>query len=339
LDVILVLRRGATEHELTHVVDRIEAMGLGVHVSRGQDRTVVGLIGEGAGPDTEGLAGLPGVERVVSVTRPYRLASREFQAEDTVIKMGDVEVGGGRVVVMAGPCSVENRRDLLTVARAVRKAGARFLRGGAFKPRTSPYSFQGLGEEGLAILAEAREETGLLVVTEVMDTRDVDLVGRYADVFQVGARNTQNFALLKELGGAGKPVLLKRGMMSTVNELLMSAEYLMSRGNFEVMLCERGIRTFENQTRNTLDLSLVPVVKELSHLPVIVDPSHGTGKWSLVPAMTRAAVAAGADGILVEVHHDPERAMSDGAQSLLPKRFEQLMKELRGIATTIGREI
>jgi len=282
---------------------------------------------------------MAGVERTVPLLRPFKLAGREFHPQDTIVAINGVLVGGKQVVVMAGPCAVESRDQLLETARAVKEAGAQVLRGGAFKPRTSPYSFQGLGEEGLRLLAEAREETGLAVVTEVMDPHKVPLVTTYADILQVGARNMQNYALLHAVGEAQRPVLLKRGMMSTVEELLMAAEYILSHGNNRVILCERGIRTFEQYTRNTLDISAVPLLKQLSHLPVVVDPSHATGKWELVEPVSRAAVAAGADGLIIEVHPHPEKALSDGAQSLKPARFAALMRGLRPVAEAVGRTL
>jgi 3-deoxy-7-phosphoheptulonate synthase len=282
---------------------------------------------------------MSGVERTVPILRPFKLASRDFHPKDTVIKLNGVSIGGDQVVVIAGPCAVESREQLLETAHAVKEAGAQGLRGGAYKPRTSPYSFQGLGEEGLKLLAEAREETGLLVVTEVMEPDLVPLVSTYADIMQIGARSMQNYALLHAVGEAQKPVLLKRGMMSTMEELLMSAEYILSHGNERIILCERGIRTFETYTRNTLDVSAVPLLKQLSHLPVVADPSHGTGKWELVEPVTRAAVAAGADGLLIEVHPHPEKAMSDGAQSLKPERFATLMEHLNAIAEAVGRTV
>jgi 3-deoxy-7-phosphoheptulonate synthase len=285
------------------------------------------------------LEAIPGVEKVLPVLKPYKLASREFRNENTIIKIGTAEIGGRKVVVMAGPCAVENKTLLIETAKEVKAAGASFIRGGAFKPRTSPYSFQGLGEEGLTYLAEARERTGLPVVTEVMDPRDMDAIVKYADIIQIGARNMQNFRLLKEVGAYHKPVVLKRGISATIKEWLMSAEYIMAGGNHNVILCERGIRTYETATRNTLDLSAVPVLKQLTHLPVIVDPSHAVGKWDLVAPMAKAAVAAGADGLIIEVHPNPEEALSDGEQSLKPKMFKQLMDELKPIAQAVGREI
>jgi 3-deoxy-7-phosphoheptulonate synthase len=303
------------------------------------ERTIVGAIGDERILREVALEALPGVEKVLPILKPFKLASRDFKPEKSVISVNGVEVGGKRLAVIAGPCSVEGREMVLEMARAVKAAGAHLLRGGAFKPRTSPYTFQGLGEEALRYLAEAREATGLPIVTELMDPRDAPLVLKYADLIQIGARNMQNFRLLKEVGSHRKPVLLKRGMSSSIKELLMSAEYILSEGNYNVILCERGIRTFEDFTRNTLDLSAVPALKSLTHLPVIVDPSHGTGKWDLVPPMALAAVAAGADGLMVEVHPKPEDALSDGPQALVPKRFERLMADLTALAPVVGRTL
>jgi 3-deoxy-7-phosphoheptulonate synthase len=312
-------------------------LGCRTHLSEGKERTIIGVIGNGRPLDREQIERMAGVERTVPILRPFKLASREFHPQDTVVTVNGVPIGGRQVVVMAGPCAIESRDQLLETARAVKEAGALILRGGAFKPRTSPYSFQGLGEEGLRLLAEAREETGLPAVTEVMDPQMVPLVTGYADILQVGARNMQNYALLHAIGEAQWPVLLKRGMMSTIEELLMAAEYILSHGNDHVILCERGIRTFEPYTRNTLDISAVPLLKQLSHLPVVVDPSHGTGKWELVEPVSRAAVAAGADGLIIEVHPHPDEAFSDGAQSLKPARFTTLMQSLRPVAEAVGR--
>lgn len=337
--MIIVLRSDATEEQKNHVIKKIEDLGFKTMVSQGVERTIIGVIGQEDRVRILSLEVMPGVDKVMPVLAPYKLVSREFRAEDSVVNVGDMKVGGRRLAIMAGPCSVESRDLLMEIAARVKAAGASFLRGGAFKPRTSPYSFQGLGEEGLKYLAEARKKTGLLVITELMDPRDMPLLERYADVIQVGARNMQNFNLLKEVGSSKKPVLLKRGMSSTVKEFLMSAEYILSSGNFNVMLCERGIRTFEDYTRFTLDISAVPAIKRLSHLPVIVDPSHATGRWNLVSACARAAVAAGCDGLLIEVHPRPEDAFSDGTQSLLPEKFDALMKDLRKIAAAVGREI
>jgi len=337
--MIIVLRARATEEEVAQVCRRIEALGLTPHLSRGVERTIIGAIGDERILLDKAIEALPMVERVLPILKPYKLASRDFHPENTVVTINGVRVGDRRLAVVAGPCSVESREMLLSVAKEVQSAGAQLLRGGAFKPRTSPYAFQGLGEEALRYLAEARRETGMPVVTELMDPREALLVLRYADVVQVGARNMQNFRLLKELGMQKTPVLLKRGMSSTIRELLMSAEYIMSEGNYNVILCERGIRTFEDATRNTLDLSAIPVLKQLTHLPVVVDPSHGTGKWDLVAPMALAAVAAGADGVMVEVHPHPEEALSDGPQALLPSRFHQLMADLRKVAEAVGRTV
>ena len=337
--MIVIMKPGATNAQITNVTARIEGMGCRPHISQGQERTIIGIIGNGRPLDREPIERMDGVDRTVPVLRPFKLASREFHPQDTIVPVNGVTIGDRQLVVMAGPCAVEGREQLLEAAQAVKRAGAQMLRGGAFKPRTSPYSFQGLGEEALRLLAAAREETGLPVVTEVMAPEQVPLVTTYADVLQIGARNMQNYALLHAVGEAQRPVLLKRGMMSTVEELLMAAEYVLSHGNERVVLCERGIRTFETYTRNTLDISAVPLLKQLSHLPVVVDPSHGTGKWELVGAVAKAAVAAGADGLLIEVHPHPSRALSDGAQSLKPETFAQLMAELRAVAQAVGREL
>jgi len=324
---------------MANVVARIEQMGCGVDISEGKERTIIGIIGNGRPLDREQIERMDGVERTVPILRPFKLASRDFHPQDTVVKLNGVSIGGQQVIIMAGPCSVESRDQLLETAHAVKEAGAQILRGGAFKPRTSPYSFQGLGEEGLRLLAAAREETGLLVVTEVMDPQLVPLVTTYADILQIGARNMQNYTLLHAVGEAQRPVLLKRGMMSTVEEMLMAAEYILSHGNNRVILCERGIRTFETYTRNTLDINAIPLLKQLSHLPVVADPSHGTGKWELVEPISRAAVAAGADGLIIEVHQHPEEALSDGAQSLKPTRFAALVESLRPVAEAVGRTL
>lgn len=337
--MIIVLRPEATEEQIQRIVERIESVGLRAHLSRGVERTIIGAIGDETILRTLPLEAFPGVESVMPILKPYKLASRDFQPHNTKIKVRDVVIGGDEIVVAAGPCSVENQEMIIETARAVKAAGAKILRGGAFKPRTSPYDFQGLGKEGLEFLAQAREETGLPILTEVMDTRQVELVYQYTDIFQIGARNVQNFNLLTEVGKTDKPVLLKRGMSTTLKELLMSAEYILSQGNFNVILCERGIRTFETETRNTLDISAVAVLKHDSHLPVFVDPSHASGKWRWVSPLSRAAVAIGADGLLIEVHPDPEKALSDGAQSLKFEKFKQLMEEIKAIATAIGRKI
>ena len=337
--MIVVLKTSATDEELSAIEKKVEEWGLKLHVSKGSDITILGVIGGDAVMHQEALKSFPGVKKIMPIMQPFKMVSRELKPDGSAIKVEGIEIGGKKLHVMAGPCAVENLEVLLEIADSVKEAGATFLRGGAFKPRTSPYSFQGLEEEGLKYLAEARERTGVLIVTELMDPRDLELVHRYTDVIQIGARNMQNFRLLKEVGSQHKPVLLKRGMSSTVQDLLMSAEYIASNGNENIILCERGIRTFENYTRNTLDLNVVPSVKELSHLPIIVDPSHGTGKWSLVLPMAMAAVAAGADGLMIEVHPRPQDALSDGPQSLKPKVFAQLMEELKRVAATVGREI
>ncbi|MFH0771801.1 MAG: 3-deoxy-7-phosphoheptulonate synthase [Candidatus Omnitrophota bacterium] len=337
--MIIVLRPDASESQIKHLVERVKSLGLKPMISKGIERTIIGVIGEEDILRVQPLEIFPGVEKVMPILAPYKLVSREFRRENSVVNVDGVKIGGKKIVVMAGPCSVENRELLIQIAKSVKKSGAKILRGGAFKPRSSPYSFQGLGEEGLKYLKEAREKTGLPVITEIMDIRDLLLVEKYADILQIGARNMQNFNLLKEVGLSKKPVLLKRGMSSTIKELLMSAEYILSNGNFNVMLCERGIRTFEDETRFTLDLNAVPVLKKLTHLPVIVDPSHGTGNWGYVPAMAKASVAAGADGLLIEVHSKPEEAFSDGAQSLVPDNFDKLMKELKSISKAVGRDI
>ncbi len=335
--MIIIMKRSATADQLTNVVANVEQMGCQVHVSRGEERTLVGIIGNGRPFDRDRIEQMDGVESTMPVLRPFKRASREFHPTDTHVEVGDVIFGGSRLALIAGPCAVESIDQMLEVAHVVKACGGQMLRGGAYKPRTSPYSFQGLGEEGLRILAKAREETGLPVVTEVMQPELVPLVTSYADVLQIGARNMQNFALLHAVGQAQCPVLLKRGMMSTMEELLMAAEYILSHGNNRVILCERGIRTFETYTRNTLDINAVPMLKQLTHLPVIVDPSHATGKWELVAPVSRAAVAAGADGLIVEVHAHPEQAVSDGAQSLKPERFEAFVQSLNAIATAVGR--
>jgi len=338
--MIIVLRPDATEAQVNHIIEKVQKLGLTPHVSKGSERTIIGVIGPEDILRVTPLEVFPGVESVMPVLAPYKLVSREFRREDSVIDVGrGVKIGGKKVVVMAGPCAIENIHLLREIAAEIKKSGALVLRGGAFKPRSSPYNFQGLGEEGLKYLNQIGNESGLATVTEVMDPRDVELVARYADILQIGARNMQNFNLLKEVGMAKKPVLLKRGMSSTIKELLMSAEYILSGGNFNVILCERGIRTFEDATRNTLDVSAVPVIKQLSHLPVIVDPSHAAGKWGLVSPLAKAAVACGADGLIVEVHSHPEDALSDGAQSLLPANFTLMMEEIRKIAKAIGREL
>lgn len=337
--MIIVLKPGTTEEQIKHIEEKVKKLGLKPWISRGVERTIIGIIGEEDILRVQPLEAFPGVEEVLPILKPYKLASREFKKEGTIINVNGVKIGGKKIVVMAGPCAVENEKNLMATAEAVKKAGASMLRGGAFKPRTSPYSFQGLGEEGLKILAKVGREVGLPVVTEVMDTRDVELVERHADMIQIGARNMQNFNLLKEVGKSRKPVLLKRGLSATIQELLMSAEYILSNGNFQVALCERGIRTFEDATRNTMDISAIPVIKQLSHLPIIADPSHATGKWGLVNPVAKASVAAGCDGLLIEVHPNPEEAFSDGAQSLTPRNFTLLMEELKAVSASVGREI
>jgi 3-deoxy-7-phosphoheptulonate synthase len=338
--MIIVLRSQSSDTEIADVCRRIEAMGYRPHVIRGELRTVIGAVGDDRGKERlRALESLECVETVTPILQPFKLASREVRPEPSTVPVDGVVVGGLRVVVMAGPCSVESREQLLEVAHKVKAAGATVLRGGAFKPRTSPYAFQGLEQEGLALLAEARKETGLPVVTEVMEPEKVELVAEYADILQIGARNVQNFSLLRRAAECGKPVLLKRGMATSIQEFLLSAEYLLSGGNPRVILCERGIRTFETATRFTLDLNAVPVLKKLSHLPVVVDPSHGTGYWEYVDPMAKAAVACGADGLIIEVHPRPEEALSDGPQSLKPERFARLMQTLRPVALAVGRDL
>jgi 3-deoxy-7-phosphoheptulonate synthase len=338
--MVITMQRGATRSQIDHVIDRIRELGYEPHPIFGVERTVIAAVGDERGKhQLEALESAPGVERVTPILQPFKLVGNEVKPEKSVVQVGGVPFGGDRFGVMAGPCSVETREQILETARAVKRAGAQVLRGGAFKPRTSPYSFQGLAEEGLKLLAEARAETGLPVVTEVMNPRDIELVLNYADCLQIGARNMQNFPLLKEVGQTRRPVLLKRGMMATMEELLMSAEYIASEGNKEIILCERGIRTFEKYTRNTFDVSAIPVLQSYTHLPVIADPSHGVGIRRFVPAMARAAVASGADGLMIEVHPDPENAYSDGAQSLLPDQFEQMMKGLEGYVKLEGKHL
>ncbi|MCZ6451861.1 MAG: 3-deoxy-7-phosphoheptulonate synthase [Deltaproteobacteria bacterium] len=337
--MIVVLKPGMAQKEVQAVADRIESLGLKAFVVVGKERTIIGAIGDERLLVDQTLESFPGVEKVLPILKPYKLVSREFQAEDTVIKVGGSEIGGKKIHVMAGPCSVESQEQVLDAAIPVKEAGATFLRGGAFKPRTSPYSFQGLGEEGLGYLAHARKMTGLAIITEVLDPRDLDLVYRYTDILQIGARNMQNFKLLTEVGKLDKPVMLKRGMSASIQEFLLSAEYIAAEGNRRIILCERGIRTFETETRNTLDLSAVPILKQLSHLPVFIDPSHSTGKWELVTPMALAGVAAGADGLLIEVHPRPEVALCDGPQSLKPEKFSALMRNLRKVAEAVGRDM
>ena len=338
--MVVVMQEGATEAQIQSAINKLMEMGFDIHRSTGARQTVLGAVGAIVDFDTRDIELLEGVAEVVRISAPYKLASRHFRPEGSVVQLGKgVAVGGEQIVMMAGPCSVESPEQIETVAALVAKHGARVLRGGAFKPRTSPYSFQGLGLKGLEMLRTAADAHGLLLVSEVMDLTQIPMVIEYVDVLQVGARNMQNYNLLKEIGKVSKPVLLKRGISATLEELLLSAEYIMMGGNYNVVLCERGIRTFESYTRNTLDISAIPVIKKLSHLPIIVDPSHGTGRRDKVPPMARAAVAAGADGLLIEVHNDPEKALSDGAQSLYPAQFEQLITELRMIAPAVGRTI
>lgn len=335
--MIIVINPDVAENEIREVESRLEGFGFGVHRSKGENRTILGAIGAPKEDARDALQAMPCVEKVVIISQPFKLVSREFKREGTRLQIGDLEIGGEKIILVAGPCAVEGKEAFLESARAVKETGASILRGGAYKPRTSPYSFQGLEEEGLKIMAEARESTGLPFITEVLDQYSVEIVSRYADILQVGTRNMQNFRLLKELGQVDKPVLLKRGMSATIEEWLMAAEYIVSGGNNKVILCERGIRTFEQYTRNTLDISAVPIAKELSHLPIFVDPSHGTGNWRWVPPMSLAAVAAGADGLLVEVHPRPLEAFSDGPQSLTPTRFSIMRDQLGKVAESVGR--
>ncbi len=337
--MIIVLKPHSTPAQIDHILQRIQELGFKPHLSRGEIRTIIGVIGDENKLQAEPLAAIPGVEQVLPILKPFKLASREFHTADSVVQVGRVRVGGGSLAMIAGPCAVESAAILDEIAGRVKAAGANILRGGAFKPRTSPYSFQGLGEEGLKILQDVGAKHKMPVVTEVMDPRQVPLVERYADMFQIGARNMQNFDLLKEVGQTRKPVLLKRGMSATVKDLLMSAEYVLSEGNLQLVLCERGVRSFEDSTRNMLDMSAVPNVKGQSHLPIIVDPSHATGRPDLIPSMARAAVAAGADGVHIEVHSCPEKAMSDGPQALLPKQYAALMEDIRKLAAAVGRTI
>src|SRR5438270_3005970 len=339
--MLVVMQSHATEEQVREVCRKVEALGLRAHPIPGAQRTAIGITGNQGAVEAGSLEELPGVGEVIRVSKPYKLVSRDLKPDNTIIRFPNshVSIGGKDVVVMAGPCSIESREQALTVAEQVAAAGAHFLRGGAYKPRTSPYSFQGLGEEGLKIMAEARERFGLLIVTEAVDNESLNLVEEYADMIQIGARNMQNFSLLKRAGRARKPVLLKRGMSATLEELLMAAEYILSEGNYNVALCERGVRTFADHTRNTLDLSVVPAVQRRSHLPILVDPSHGTGKRNKVTPLSRAAVAVGADGLMVEVHHKPDEALSDGPQSLFPDQFDVLMTQVRQIASVVGRTV
>lgn len=339
--MIIILSAEATDKNIDDLIANLKDRGYGIHLSRGVEKTIIGAIGA---PDEDKITiaqqieSISYVERVVPILKPYKVVGREFHPERSVIKVRDVKIGGDEIVVMAGPCCVESEEQCRQTARLVRAAGARILRGGAFKPSTSPYSFHGLGEDGLKILDAARAETGMPIITEVLDLRDLDMVAKYADILQIGTRNMSNFSLLKEIGNMRKPVMLKRGMSSTIEEWLQAAEYIATRGNYEIILCERGIRTFETLTRNTFDINAIPAVKQLSHLPVVADPSHGTGRWGLVSPVAKASIAAGADGVMVEVHPEPEKALKDGPQSLKPDTFAQFMKELRPIITAIGRK-
>src|SRR5579863_945262 len=341
--MLVVMQSQATEEQVRAVCDRIESLGFRAHAIPGAGRTAIGITGNSGAVDTGALESMPGVVECIPVSKPYKLVSRDVKPENTIVRvptpLGEVTFGGQAVAIVGGPCAIETREQAFTIAGRIRDAGARLFRGGAYKPRTSPYAFQGLAEEGLQILAEVREKFGLGIITEAVDNESLDLVEKYADVIQIGARNMQNFSLLKRAGRAKKPVLLKRGMSATLDEFLMAAEYIMSEGNYNVMLCERGVRTFSDFSRNTLDLAVVPAVKKRSHLPILVDPSHGTGKRHKVLPLSRAAIAVGADGLLVEVHHDPARALSDGPQSILPDEFDELVREVRDIAGVIGRTL
>lgn len=337
--MIIVMSQEATKEQLSDVEKKLRDFGLRIHPIYGEFKTVIGVIGDKGSLNTEVMSSMPGVESIVPIMKPYKLVGRELKKDNTVVDVGGVKIGGPEIIIMAGPCAVENEEILLATAKKVKEAGAKILRGGSFKPRTSPYAFQGLGEDGLKILSTAGKETGLKIVTEVLDTRDVELVQEYADMLQIGARNMQNFRLLREVGMSGKPVLLKRGISATIEELLMAAEYIAAEGNTGIVLCERGIRTYETSTRNTLDISAIPVVKELSHLPIIVDPSHAAGTWKYVGAISKAAISAGADGLLIEVHMSPETALCDGSQSLNPEHFKNLMNELRPVSEAVGRTL
>ncbi len=337
--MIIVMERDSTKQELKNVVRRIRELGYREHIIRGVERTVVGCVGHEDKTPLQALETMPGVESVVPILKPFKLASREVKKEKSVVKVGDVKIGGDEIVIMAGPCSVENEKQIIRIAKEVKKAGAKVLRGGAYKPRTSPYAFQGLEKKGLKLLAKAKKETGLKIVTEVITPTDVPLVSEFADILQIGARNIQNFTLLKAVGKIKRPVLLKRGMSTTIQEFLMSGEYILDKGNYNVILCERGIRTFETMTRFTLDLNAIPMIRHLSHLPLIVDPSHGTGYWRLVEPMSMASIAAGADGLIVEVHYEPDKAFSDGRQSLRPEKFAHLVENVRKVAQAVGRKM
>ncbi len=337
--MVIVMKHHASDDEIKRVVSHIEELGFKAHLSSGEERTIIGVIGDERALEPENFEMLEGVERAMRVLHPFKLASRDFHPEDSIVRINGTSIGGKSVTIIAGPCSIESREQLMESADAVKSAGAKLLRAGAFKPRTSPYAFQGLGLKGLELLREAKEEYGLPTVTEVMSPQDVTLVAQYCDVLQIGARNMQNFPLLHAVGETQKPVLLKRGMSSTIEELLMAAEYILSHGNHRVMVCERGIRTYEPSTRNTFDINAIPVLKQLTHLPVIADPSHGTGRWDLVTPIARGAVAAGADGLIIEVHPNPAKALSDGGQSLKPEKFAQLVSQVRCIAEAVGRNL
>jgi 3-deoxy-7-phosphoheptulonate synthase len=337
--MIIVMKVGSTDRDIARVIKRIESAGLKPHLSQGVEHTIIGVLGQVFPELKDEMEIVPGVDQVILVSKPYKLASREFHPQDTIIKIGNITIGGKEIVTIAGPCAVENEEQMILTARAVKASGASILRGGAFKPSTSPYNFRGLGVKGLMLLAQAARDTGLAVITEVMSAQDVDMVANYADILQIGTRNMQNFNLLEAAGKSGKPVMLKRGFSATIQEWLLAAEYILALGNKNLMLCERGIRTFETYTRNTMDISVIPVIEKVSHLPVIADPSHGTGKWYLVIPMALAAVAAGADGIMIEVHPTPDKALKDGPQSLTFENFSLLMKQLEPIAAAIGRSL
>ena len=337
--MIIVMSQNATKEEIANVENRIFEMGLKTHPIYGEIKTVIGVVGDKRFLNTQSLSIMPGVENLVPILKPYKLVGRELKNTPTVVDVGGIKIGGKEIVVIAGPCAIEDEQSFIETAKNVKGAGVKILRGGAYKPRTSPYAFQGLEKEGLQIMVSAREATGMKIITEVVDTRDVEFIAEQIDIIQIGARNMHNFRLLKEVGMAKKPVLLKRGISATIEEWLMAAEYIMSEGNEEIILCERGIRTFETATRNTLDLCAITIVKELSHLPVLVDPSHSTGKWRYVPSVSKGAIATGADGLIIEVHNDPEAALCDGPQSLRPYKFSQLMKELKPVANAVGRDL
>lgn len=337
--MIIIMNSNATRDQIDEVEKRLIDLGFQTHPIFGEVKTVIGAIGDKRLLNTQDISNMPGVESLVPIMKPYKLAGKELKKEPTVVKVGNVEIGGKEVVIMAGPCAIENEETYIGTAIKVKESGAKILRGGAFKPRTSPYAFQGLEEDGLKIMAKARDITGLVLVTEVVDTRDVDLIASYADIIQIGARNMQNFKLLHEVGLTNKPILLKRGLAATIEEWLMAAEYIMAAGNSNIILCERGIRTYETATRNTIDISAIPVTKELSHLPIVVDPSHATGTWKYVNALSKGAVATGADGLIIEVHSDPSNALCDGPQSLRPSKFDQLVNELRPVAEAVGRSL